>query len=183
MKNRGVYETTLQLADIEDFFHKPDISPFSHDYRVYSYTSGIEYLAKELYANPSLKKVRVTLLLPTDKIQPGLEQQTQEAVLRYCSGRVKEIEQDTRGLRRHALQVLLVALVGLVVFIGLGSELTYNASIITRFLGQGLIVLGWVFVWFPLDSIFFGAQYSHLDARIYKKLMKMQLTLTSYREH
>jgi hypothetical protein len=179
MKNKRVYEITLHLADIEHFFCKPDISPFSHDYREYSYTSGIEYLAKELYASPTSQGLHVILLLPPDKIEPGLEQRTQEAVLRYCSARVKEIEQDIRGLRRHALQALLLALAGLVIFIGLGGEMTGNASIIIRLLGQGLIVLGWVFVWFPLDSIVFGTQYSHQDSRIYKKLITMQFTLKS----
>ena len=180
MKNNGEYETTLHLADIEHFFCKPDISPFSHDYREYSYTSGIEYLAKELYANPSFhKELCVTLLLPPAKIEPGLEQKTQEAVQRYCSSRVKEVEQGIRGLRRHALKALLLALLGMIVFIGLGGELTSSASLIIRLFGQGLIVLGWIFVWFPLDSFVFGPQYSQQDPRIYQKLMKMRLTLKS----
>lgn len=180
MKNHGAYEKTLYLADIEHFFCKPDISPFSHDYREYSYTSGIEYLAKELYANPSLhKELYVTLLLPPAKIEPGLEQQTQEAVRRYCSVRVKEIEQGIRGMRRHAIKALLLALVGLIVFIGVGGELISDSSLLIRFIGQGLIVLGWVLVWFPLDSFVFGPQYSQQDPKIYKKLMKMRLTLKS----
>ncbi len=179
MKNSRVYAVTLHLIDIEHFFSKPEISPLSPNYQVYSFTSGIEYLARELYAHPAVNAVNVTLLLPVDKIQPGLEQQIKEALPRYCSGRVREIEQHLRGLRRHALQALLVALVGLVAFIGLGSELTYSPELLLRLLGQGLIVLGWVFVWFPLDTIIFGSQYYQLDPRIYKRLMNMQLTLKS----
>ena len=175
--NAKVYETTLLLADIEHFFSKPNLSPFSHDYREYSYTAGIEYLANELYANPSSREVRVTLLLPPEKMVPGLEQQTREAVRRYCSGRLKEIEQDRRGLRQRALQGLLMALVGLVIFIALGSELTGNASLLLRIFGEVLIVIGWVYVWFPLDTLVFGVRHYHLDAKIYKKLMTMQLTL------
>jgi hypothetical protein len=180
MNNRRVFAATLHMADIEDFFTIPTISPFSSDFREHSHTSGIEYLAKELYASPSVKEVRVTLLLPPDKIRPGLQQQAQEALLRYCGGRIRCIEQDTRGLRRHALRALLLAIVGMIICIGLGSELTYSASFLIRLLGQGLIVLGWVFVWFPLDSIFFGPQYYQLDPGIYKRLMQMQLTLKGY---
>jgi hypothetical protein len=179
MKNSRVYVATLHLTDIELFFRKPDISPFSPDYREYSYTSGIEYLANELYANPSSREVRVTLLLPAEKIVPDLERQTREAVLRYCSGRMKEIEQDRRGLRQRALQGLLMALVGLIVFIALGSELTSNGSLVLRILGEVLIVLGWVYIWFPLDSLVFGVRHYHLDRNIYKKLTTMQLTLKS----
>jgi hypothetical protein len=179
MRNAKVYETTLHLADIEHFFSKPDLSPFSPDYREYSYTSGIEYLANELYANPSLQEVRVTLCLPAEKIAPGLEQQTQKAVLRYCRAQVKEIEQDRRGLRHRALQGLLMTFVGLVIFVALGSELVGNASLILRIFGEVFIVIGWVYVWFPLDSLVFGVRHLYLDAKIYKKLMAMQLTLKS----
>jgi len=67
----------------------------------------------------------------------------------------------------------------MIVFIGLGSQLTGSASLIIQLFGQGLIVLGWVFVWFPLDSFVFAPQYSQQDPRIYQKLMKMRLTLKS----
>jgi hypothetical protein len=179
MNKTKVYTAILRLAEIEHFFTIPAISPFSRDFQDHSYTSGIEYLARELYARPSVKEVCVTLLLPPDQIRPGLEQQTQQALLRYCRARVMEIEQEIRGLRRHALRVLALALVGMIVFIGLGGELTGSASLPVRLLGQGLIVLGWIFVWFPLDSLIFGPLYSQRDARIYKKLMEMQLNLKS----
>jgi hypothetical protein len=173
----NVYETTLYLTEPEHFFRKPDISPFSPDYREYSYTSGIEYLANELYAHPSSREVRVTLLLPPEQVVPDLQQNIQEAVLRYCRGRLKEIEQQRRGLRQRALQGLLMTLVGMVVFIALGSELTFNASVNLRMLGEVAIVIGWVYVWFPLDALVFGVRHYHLDSNIYKKLMAMQLTL------
>jgi hypothetical protein len=174
-----VYITTLQLADIEHFFRKPEISPFSPDYHEYSYTAGIEYLANELYANPSSQEVRVTLLLPSEKMVSGLEQQTQEAVQRYCSGRVKEIEQEGRGLLHRALQGFLPTLIALIGFITLGTELSTNTSLLVRTVGDVLIVIGWVFVWFPLDSLVFGVWHYDLNGKIYQKLMTMQLTLMS----
>jgi len=179
MGNAKVYTTTLQIADIEHFFRKPDISPFSPDYHEYSYTAGIEYLANELYANPSSQEVRVTLLLPSEKLVPGLEQQTQEAVQRYCSGRVKEIEQERRGLRHRALQGFLPTLIALIGFVVLGSELSTNTSLLIRSLGDVLIVIGWVFVWFPLDSLVFGVWQYDQNGKIYQKLKTMQLTLKS----
>jgi hypothetical protein len=46
-------------------------------------------------------------------------------------------------------------------------------------IGQGLTVVGWVFVWFPLDSFIFGVRHYRLDERIYEKLVNMQLTIKS----
>ena len=177
MSRNKVYETTLSLDTIEQFFSKPDLSPLSEQYREYSHTSGIEYLAKELYAQPSVKEVRVKIVLPADKIMPDLEQKTKAAVLRYCRGRLKALDQEMRGLRKRTVEATLMAMVGLVIFISVGSILTYSTSFVIQVIGQGLIVVGWVFVWFPLDSFIFGLRQYRLDKRIYEKLVHMQLTV------
>jgi hypothetical protein len=179
MNRNKVYETTLYLDNIEHFFSKPDLSPLSDQYREYSHTSGIEYLAKELYAQPSIKEVRVNIVLPADKIVPDLEQKTKAAVLRYCRGRVKALEQEMQGLRKRAIEATLMAIVGLIIFISVGSILTYSTSFVIQVIGQGLTVVGWVFVWFPLDSFIFGVRHYRLDKRIYEKLVNMQLTIKS----
>ena len=179
MNSNKVYETTLYLDNIEDFFSKPDLSPLSDHYREYSYTSGIEYLAKELYAQPATKEVRVNIVLPPDKIVPDLKQKTKAAVLRYCCGRLKALEQETQGLRKRAIEATLLAIVGLVIFISVGSILIYSTSFVIEVIGQGLTVVGWVFVWFPLDSFIFGIRHYRLDERIYEKLVNMQLTIKS----
>src|SRR5262249_37554677 len=116
MKSNKVYETTLYLDNIEDFFSQPDLSPLSEHYREYSHTSGIEYLAKELYAQPSIKEVRVNIMLPPNKMVPDLEQKTKNAVLRYCRGRMKALEQEMQGLHKRAIEAALMAFVGLVIF-------------------------------------------------------------------
>jgi hypothetical protein len=177
MRNRRIYETTLYLATIEHFFRQPDISPFSDDYQEYSYTSGIEYLANELYAAVPVKEIRVHLVLPVIQMEPDLEQRTRQAVQRYCHARMKEIGQELHGLRQRALHALLMALVGLVIFISLGDQLSVNPSWLLQILGQGLIVIGWVYLWFPLDSIIFGVRHSHLDKKIYEQLIHMHLTI------
>jgi hypothetical protein len=69
--------------------------------------------------------------------------------------------------------------VGLIIFISVGSILTYSTSFVIQVIGQGLTVVGWVFVWFPLDSFIFGVRHYRLDERIYEKLVNMQLTIKS----
>jgi hypothetical protein len=181
MNSNKIYETTLYLDNLEHLFSKPDLSPLSDQYREYSQTSGMEYLAKELYAQPARQEVRLTIVLPAEKIVPDLEQKTKAAVIRYCRGRLKALEQETQGLRKRALEATLMAIVGLVIFISVGSILTYSTSFVIQVIGQGLTVVGWVFVWFPLDSFIFGVRHYRLDKRIYEKLVNMQLTIQSSR--
>ena len=46
------YEVTLNLCDINHLFKKPDISPFSDCYKIYSFKTGMDYIVGELYARP-----------------------------------------------------------------------------------------------------------------------------------
>lgn len=177
MKNKGMYDVTLRLVTIEHFFCAPGFTPFSQEYQDYSYTSGIEYIANELYAHPAYKEVHVTLVLPSHVITTDLEQQTKEAVGRYCNSQIKKIDRNTRGATWRAVRALIMALVALVIFISIGSQLTYDPSFPVQVLGQGMTVIGWVCIWFPLDTIVFGVWYFHMDRRIYEKLINMQLTI------
>ena len=94
-------------------------------------------------------------------------------------GRLKALEQEMQGLHKRAIEATLMAIVGLVIFISVGSILTYSTSFVIEVIGQGLIVVGWVFVWFPLDSFVFGVRHYRLDKRIYEKLVNLQLTIKS----
>jgi hypothetical protein len=170
-------QTTLYLDTLEQFFSQPDLSPLSEQYREYSQTAGMEYLAKELYAHPTIKEVHVTIVLPAEKIAPDLEHKTKAALVRYCRARLKPLEQERQGLRRRAVEATVMALVGLVIFISVGSLLTYSPSFVIQVIGQGLTVVGWVFVWFPLDSFLFGVRHYRLDKRIYEKLAHLRLTI------
>ena len=116
-------------------------------------------------------------MLPAEKIVPDLEQKMKTAVVRYCRARLKALEQEIQGLRKRAIEATLLAIVGLVIFISVGSILTYSRSFVIEVIGQGLTVVGWVFVWFPLDAFIFGLRHYHLDKRIYEKLVHLQLTI------
>jgi hypothetical protein len=180
MKNKKVnkaYEITLCLADIEHFFSKPDISPFSPYYHKYSYTSGIEYIANDLRACSSSEEILVTILLPDDKFDADLAYRMKDAVTRYCDSRMVELEQQMQGLRKRALHTLPIAIIVLIVFIGLGTQLTNSRFLIVQIIGDGLGIIGWVYVWFPFDAIIFGIQQYRLDKDVYKQLMRMQVTI------
>jgi hypothetical protein len=84
---RGVLRLTLRYANIDSLFEKPDVSPFSEDFLEYGTVPGVEYIYRELQANPRLRRVETTIVLPPEQITPDLEQSTREAVRRYCLAR------------------------------------------------------------------------------------------------
>ena len=177
MADRGLLRVTLEYKDIGWLFKQPDVSPFSEDFQEYSTTAGLEYLCNEVYANPSLKRVEATVLLPPERITPDLEQRTREAVRRYCLARIRETGQDERALRWRALRALMIALVFFVAYVIVEKPL-YNSEVwFFNGIGEGLGIGIWVALWFPLDSLIFGVPYHRMDSESYRRVSEMQLRI------
>lgn len=172
------YEVVLQLGDIEHLFTKPDLSPLSDAYQAYSYTSGLEFIADELYANPSYDTVKATILLPVESIESSLDSTAKEAVRRYCRGRLKNIDHDIHATRWRGVRALLVAFLALFVFIG-ASRLVYSeSSLFLQIISEGFAVAGWVALWFPLETLTFKVWEHRLDRKIYTLLSETEITIS-----
>src|SRR6476661_8463012 len=89
----------LRLRSIEDLFRKPEVSPMTEEWDVASYTSGIEFIAGELYSNPGARELDVTLLLPAEQIEPDLDARTRAGVERYCHSRMRELDHEIGAQR------------------------------------------------------------------------------------
>src|ERR687886_153733 len=143
MADRDVLRVTLEYTDINWLFDQSDVSPFSENFHEYSTRPGIEHVYNELHANPSLKKVEATILLPPEQITPALEQRTREAVRRYCLARSREVGQDERALRWRALRALAIALVLFVPYVIVYKPLQESEIWLLNLIGEGLsIVIG-----------------------------------------
>jgi hypothetical protein len=175
--DRGVLRLTLKYADINSLFEKPDVSPFSEDFLEYGTVPGVEYIYNELQANPRLRRVETTVVLPPAQITPDLEQNTREAIRRYCLARSWEVGQSERALRWRALRALAVALVLFVVYVLLQWKLEHLEILAIKVFLEGLDILIWVALWFPLDALFFGLQSYDVNSGSYKRASQMQLKI------
>lgn len=176
MTNR-TYRAELRLRKIDDFFSAPDVSPMSDDYQVYSSTSGIEFIARELAGHRQLRAIDVTLLLPAAQLQPDLESRTRAAVQRYGASRIADIEHDVDVLRDQVRQTLLLAIPAWFVLLGLAEAVSHIDAPVLDIAGQGLGVAAWVLLWFPLDTMIFGIRHKRDAGDVYRRLMTMTLTI------
>lgn len=171
------YNVVLQLGDIGHLFTKPDLSPLSDDYQEYSYTSGIEFIADELYANPSYSSVRATIRVPASCLEPGLEEKVGAAIRRYCKGRLQYIEHDIGATRWRGVRALLAGSVALFLFIGAAQLVGTSENAILGIVSEGLAIAGWVALWFPLETLAFKVWEHRLDRRVYSRVMDMELSI------
>ena len=168
---------TLRYASINWLFDRPDVSPFSKEFDDYSTLPGIEHIYNESQANPALKRVETTIVLQPEQITPDLEQSTREAVRRYCLARSREVGQSERALRWRAMRALAVALFLFVVYVFLQWKLKNLEILAVNVILEGLDILIWVALWFPLDALFFGLQSYDINSGSYKRASQMQLKI------
>jgi hypothetical protein len=172
-----ILEVTLRMQRPQDLFMKPDITPLSAAYQDYNYTSGIEFIAGQLYAGGKVRPVHATIELPVACLEAGLESRLGEAVGRYCRGRLLAIGQEISAWRWRSLRSLVFGIVALIVLVG-GSRLVYNAdSAWFNVLADGMVIGGWVACWFPLDTLLFTIRHQELDREIYRQLLSIEITV------
>lgn len=169
--------TTLELTRIDDLFTKPDTTPLSPDYRTHSYTSGVEFIAGELYADQTLKHVELTLILPSNIAQETDPEAIRAAIRRYSDAKLADLEQDRRAMVGRGVRALAVAVVALIFFIGLSRLIKQDGNVAREIIGEGLSIAGWVALWFPLELLSFNVWQLSLDKKIYKRLADSEIKL------
>ena len=177
MAERGVLRLTLRYANINSLFEKPDVSPFSEDFLEYGTVPGVEYIYNELQANPRLKRVETTVVLPREQITPDLERSTSEAIRRYCLARSWEVGQSERALRYRAFRALAFALVLYVVYVVAEWLLQDSEIFVLKIIVESFNILIWVALWFPLDALVFGLQSYDINSGGYRRASQMQLKI------
>lgn len=177
MPNVKPFEITLQLAEIEHLFVKPNISPLSEHYQVYYYTAGIEFISDELYADPSHDSVKLRILLPAAQITHDLQAQTQAAVARYCQGRLTDVNHDIHATLWRGRRALALALLALFVLVGASRVIDSDINVFRQVISEGLSIAAWVSLWVPLDMLIFKVWEHRLDKKIYTLLSKMQIAI------
>lgn len=177
MAGKKIYDITLQLMDIEHLFTKPNLLPLSEQYREYSHKPGIEYIADALYAIPAYESVRVTILLPAARIEPGLTQATHQAVQAYCQARLREVRDMVRGLRWRGSRGFRRGAVLLIILGGIGKWLAVAHNIPLQIVSQAFLIGGGIVFEMAIWDYFVHAWQKQLDRQVYRKIMGMKLTI------
>lgn len=181
MADRRVLETTLELDAMEELFVAPTTSPLAANYRPHSYTSAIEFIAGELYAETSITRVRATFVLPPAEVDRAAAIDLPSAIGRYSAAKLRDLEQDVRGTYWRGRRATVVAVAGLFLFVGLATFILEFDGLLPEVIGEGLFIAGWVLLWWPLETLFFDIWEHRLDQRIWRAVSDMEVTVIGAR--
>jgi hypothetical protein len=158
-------------------FIAPEVDPFS---KKGSFESGIELIRSEFKFKlwgPGTR-IRTTIFLPKESIEPDLAGKIREALKRYCQFKIQKNKQAMVTLQRDALRALLIGILFLLsglYFSPFLEKLAVSPPFISTLFSDGFDIAFWVILWRPVDFFLFDLWPFWREDRIYKHMMKMEI--------
>jgi hypothetical protein len=158
----GPGELVVQVSDIRHLFVAPDVDPLSQREGEVMGEPALRQVVKKLMAARKMRGAhKLVVLLPGDRIAPGLEERVRLALAHYCELKVEDNEVQLRIMRRDASRLLLRGIVILMFCMGMSAlfnseSFTALPPLLSSTLGEGFNVIGWVMLWRPVEAYFFN---------------------------
>lgn len=175
-KERGVYIIALKLRDLRQVFNSLDPSPFPErdlDDEIEAY---IVDSAREFNMRTPIKLV----FYLRDSAQEGAVEMVREDIHNYFAYRADVAAKELRYTLSEGRLALLVGLVFLFVCISLRQLLARAGySVLLDILEEGLLIGGWVAMWWPLQVFLYEWWPIYRKRRVYRKLSNVPVELRS----
>ena len=165
----------MELERLQDLFSPPTFAEFGDSADV---PSGIERLVTELKTVRSAD-VGVTVVVPDAEMQPGLDARLAAAIRAYVAVRVSDVEYRRAALRHEGLTALVISIPILSVLTVL-EILVADSSIPeagSTAIDGILVVLVWIALWYPLDTLFWYARPLIHEQQVLRALEAAPLTV------
>ena len=168
----------MKLEKLEHLFSPPTFDEFGGSADL---PSGIERLVTQLMSARSAD-VRVTVVVPDAEMRPGLDDRLAAAIRAYAAVRVRDVEYRRATQRHEGLTSLLISIPILAVLtlleVWVASSDNLPESGATAIDGI-LVVLVWVALWYPLDTLFWYARPLIQEQQVLRALETAPVTVRS----
>jgi hypothetical protein len=144
--------------------------------------AGIEEVLLDLRSRRPSRAVSVTVLLPASQIEETTTGQLRAAVQRYCQLRLRETDLSRRVVVRDGVAAFGIGVLLFLVGLYLSVSLTDNTvpEALRELLGNGVfLVIAWVGLWYPLDTLIFTGQPLAREHRALRALAQGELQVAA----
>jgi hypothetical protein len=172
-----VHHATVQLDRRQDLFGPPALDEFGGSANL---ISGVEQLVADVVAAWPVGHIQATIQIPEAEITPGIEARVHESIAQYCDRRIRDLEHRRVALRHEGLSALVLSVPLLAVALLLTAAVMHSGlpSFWQSFLGDGvLLVLSWVALWYPLDTLLWYGRPLHRELRVLRAMLQMDLVV------
>jgi hypothetical protein len=173
MDNRPI---ELRIREVGQLFHLLDPLPFRErdlDQNVEDYVVG---WAREL---PRRQTLEIVIHLPRAEAETADAQEIPDAIRNYFSYRADMLTRELRELFRFGRAALAAGLgvLAICIVLAAAAERWLAQFYLGSLLGQGLIILGWVANWRPIEIFVYDWQPLVRRRRLYRRLALAQVRL------
>ena len=115
-------ELVVQVGEVRDLFVAPDADPLAqHEGEVMGEPALLRVVRRLMAARKMTDTRKLVVLLPGDKIEPGLAERVRAALQRYCTLKLEDNDAQLRLMRREAGRLLLRGMLILLICVGVSS--------------------------------------------------------------
>jgi hypothetical protein len=165
----------IHLPALHELFNALDPSPLvgrDIDDRVE------EFIVETARDTPSALEFELAVSVPADGAG-GLDHGEVEAAVQAYFAYLRDVQRDrVRRLLRDGRQALALGLAFLVVCTALGQLVSaFAPEAVGGFLVEGLLIIGWVANWRPVEIFLYEWRPMRARARLYDRLCRMRVTV------
>lgn len=180
----SVHELTLPVNDVNQIFDAADLNPLRNPTMAGSSMDLLHEQVAELEGKP----FKVTIILPPDKITPGLEDQIRTAIQTYCEYKIESNEyivKDMKRVGRHQAwvnlpwMIIIIIAAGSVAFAIKSGNLGNIADFVLIIAWHILFVLSWVVIYMALDYWFYEWRPIAHQNEAWKKIQQAPISVVA----
>lgn len=171
----GVWELPLVLETVAEA--SETTIPLPLPYRKLN-AEVLEYLEDVAQQVPKGEEARIVVFLPMDEIQPGFEQKLNKVLDIYGDARLEKLKREEKRALGASLSALAWGFAFMLVcqIIGVLADFPEHPTL-TNTISEGFLVLGWVALWKPFETLLFEWRPSVERRKLHERLADMPIML------
>ena len=171
----GVWELPLVLETVAEA--SETTIPLPLPYRKL-YAEVLEYLEDVAQQMPKGEEARIVVYLPIEEIQQGLEQKLNKVLDIYGDARLEKLKREEKRALGASLSALAWGFAFMLVcqIIGVLADFPKHPTL-TNTISEGFLVLGWVALWKPFETLLFDWRPSVERTKLHECLAAMPVVL------
>lgn len=169
----------IRLSKLQQLFNSLDPSPF-HEKDLDA--DAEEYIVGSVVEFPLQQPLKLVIHLPADQLALAESANLQDAIHNYFAYRREVAGRRVRFQFREGRTALLIGLLFLALCTGIRQLiLALGDGAGWQMVSEGLLIVGWVAMWRPLEIYLYDWWPIRLHSRIYAKLASMPVELRQAR--
>lgn len=171
----GVWELPLVLETVAEA--SETTIPLPLPYRKLN-AEVLEYLEDFAQQMPKGEEARIVVYLPIEEIQQGLEQKLNKVLDIYGDARLEKLKREEKRALGASLSALAWGFAFMLVcqIIGVLADFPKHPTL-TNTISEGFLVLGWVALWKPFETLLFDWRPSVERTKLHECLAAMPVVL------